>query len=148
MTLYSLGFAFNSDGTKLVVITKNRPKWQAGRWNGVGGHVEKGESPKQCVVREFEEETGVRIEEWQWKNLTVFGGVDARGEEFSVFAFSAFSDKIYDAVTKTDEPVSIVDVDLNEIRKNGISNLTWLIGLALDADQSRIIMHVTYQPPE
>lgn len=144
MTLYSLGFAFNNDGTKLVVITKNRPKWQAGRWNGVGGHVEEGESPKDCVVREFEEETGVFIHEREWRSLTVFGGKDATGDEFSVFTFSTFSDKIYDAVTKTDEPVSIIDVDLNEIRKNGISNLPWLIGLALDADQSRIMMHVSY----
>jgi hypothetical protein len=36
---YVVGFAFDTDG-RVALIRKNRPEWQAGRLNGIGGHVE------------------------------------------------------------------------------------------------------------
>lgn len=41
-----------------IVTTKHRPKWQAGRINLVGGHVEEDETPEDAAEREFFEETG------------------------------------------------------------------------------------------
>ena len=39
----------------IVVLThKNRPAWQAGKLNGVGGKIELLESPVAAMVREFE----------------------------------------------------------------------------------------------
>ena len=40
------------------VIKKERPVWQAGLLNAIGGHVEKGEYPVEAMQREFLEETG------------------------------------------------------------------------------------------
>ena len=54
MKEYVVGFMFSEE------ILKNKPDWQAGRLNGVGGKVEPNEYPDQAMVREFEEETGVR----------------------------------------------------------------------------------------
>lgn len=139
MKTYSLGFAFSLDASKLVVIEKNRPDWQAGLWNGVGGKLEEGETPLQCLVREFFEETGVKISEKAWRPLTVF-----RNETFEVHAYAVFSDQIFQVETMTDEQIMVIDVDLNEIRRKGISNLPWLIGLALDKDQERIEISVNY----
>jgi len=34
---YVLGFCFGPSLTTVVLIKKNRPAWQAGRLNGVGG---------------------------------------------------------------------------------------------------------------
>ena len=31
----------------------------AGKWIGVGGHLEQGEAPMECVAREVREETGL-----------------------------------------------------------------------------------------
>ena len=56
MKSYVLGFAFSPDHSKVVLIAKNRPAWQAGRRGGVGGHVEPGETPAAAMVREFREE--------------------------------------------------------------------------------------------
>lgn len=140
-TQYSLGFAFNSDRSKLVVITKNRPAWQAGKWNGIGGHIEDGENPLECLVREFHEETGVMTSEEEWNPLAVFSS-----PFFKVSSYYMCSEVINNAKTMTDEEVSIIPVDLNEIRVKGQTNLPWLVGLALDADINRIHINVEYTP--
>ena len=36
---YSVGFLFNDTKTKVCLIKKNRPTWQEGFLNGVGGHL-------------------------------------------------------------------------------------------------------------
>jgi 8-oxo-dGTP diphosphatase len=46
MNKYVVGFLFNSDTNKVCLIKKNRPQWQKGRLNGVGGHIEDGKAPK------------------------------------------------------------------------------------------------------
>lgn len=58
MKTYVLGFCFNAALNKVVLIRKNRPQWQAGKLNGVGGHVEPWELPLGAMVREFREESG------------------------------------------------------------------------------------------
>lgn len=47
-----------NDGQVLLVL-KDRPLWQKGRLNLVGGKVEKGETPFQTAIRELHEETGM-----------------------------------------------------------------------------------------
>lgn len=54
---YSCTFVFSDSG--VLLVRKNHPSWQAGRLNGIGGRAEKGETPLDCAIREFTEETGV-----------------------------------------------------------------------------------------
>lgn len=65
---YVVGFMFSKDGHKdeqcVVLIRKNRPEWQKGFFNGIGGCIEKGESPEDAMKREFQEEAGMLIAEW------------------------------------------------------------------------------------
>lgn len=43
----------------VLVVEKDRPEWQAGRWNLVGGKVEPFDrSPEDAAVRELKEESG------------------------------------------------------------------------------------------
>lgn len=58
MKTYVLGFCFNPSLDKVVLIRKNRPDWQLGKLNGVGGHVKPGETTQAAMTREFREETG------------------------------------------------------------------------------------------
>lgn len=41
----SLGFALSLGVREVLLIHKDRPAWQAGRWNGIGDEVEPGEDP-------------------------------------------------------------------------------------------------------
>lgn len=51
-------FLFNDHRVLLINGSPNRKRW-AGLYNGVGGHVEKGESILECAKRELSEEAGV-----------------------------------------------------------------------------------------
>ncbi|KMK78064.1 NUDIX hydrolase [Alkalihalobacillus pseudalcaliphilus] len=54
------------------ILMLNREKAPTkGLWNGVGGKMEQGETPLECVIREVKEETGIDIT----KNQTKYKGV-------------------------------------------------------------------------
>jgi len=44
----------------VLLVHKNRPAWQAGRYNLPGGKVEPGETPEHAARRELLEEAGIR----------------------------------------------------------------------------------------
>lgn len=57
-TKYVVGFMFSEDSSKVALIRKNRPEWQKGLLNGIGGHCESSDKNNQdTMIREFEEET-------------------------------------------------------------------------------------------
>ena len=49
-------------GGKLLASLRGGKSHLAGHWEFPGGKLEPGESPEQCVVREFREELGIEIE--------------------------------------------------------------------------------------
>jgi 8-oxo-dGTP pyrophosphatase MutT (NUDIX family) len=42
----------------VLLVMKDRPEWQKGFLNLIGGKVEEGESLEECAIRELKEETG------------------------------------------------------------------------------------------
>ena len=126
MIRYVVGFLFNKDKSKVVLIEKNRPEWQKGYSNGVGGKIEEGETPEMAMVREFEEEAGLKIETW-----TSFCEIKDVNENYVVHFFYAIHEPIDDVESKTDEKLKIVNVyDL--YFEQVIENLRWLIPMCLD----------------
>lgn len=47
-------------GDELLMLNRIK-KSEMGLWNGVGGSIEPGETPEQCVIREVSEETEIRL---------------------------------------------------------------------------------------
>ena len=50
-------------GKDILFIHKGGNDLNSGKFLGIGGHLEKGESPTECMKREIYEETGIKIEE-------------------------------------------------------------------------------------
>src|SRR4051794_18101042 len=89
---YVCGFLFSPDRSRVLLIRKRRPAWQAGKLNGVGGKLEPGETPLQAMRREFREEAGIELPEWQHV-LTLSGADDAgSGRGWAGHFFRAFGD--------------------------------------------------------
>jgi len=58
------------------------------KWNGLGGKMEAGESPEDCVIREVWEESGLRIKNPKLKGVLIFPSFD-QVDDWLVFVFTA-----------------------------------------------------------
>lgn len=56
----------------MLYRNKKRQDENAGKWLGVGGKLEAGESPEECVAREVREETGLTLTEYRLRGLVTF----------------------------------------------------------------------------
>lgn len=134
---YVVGFLFYAGSPYVALIYKQRPDWQRGCLNGIGGKVEDGEDPLDAMVREFKEETGAHVTDWKY-----FCRMD--GGDWEVYCYKSFGD--YLLTSTTDEKVIAVCLDALEDRPL-IPNLRWLIPLALDPENATAEVS-TYLPGE
>ena len=56
-----------------------------GKWIGVGGKFEYGESPEDCLIREVREETGYTLLAWKYRGMITFVYGDDIVEYMSLF---------------------------------------------------------------
>lgn len=124
---YVIGFLFNDLLDEVALIKKTKPKWQAGKLNGIGGKIENYDyTVNDAMSREFEEETGVKIDNNDWIQYTKI-----EDEDWEMYCFTSVSNKIYDVKTTTEEEVIIVKIkDLHNYPH--IHNIPELIKLAID----------------
>jgi len=141
MTEYVNGLLFSPDRRHLAMVHKKKPAWQAGRLNAIGGKKKPGETYHDAVVREFEEETGVHIPEWEHTiTLTAPWGVSgpAGQDWWELRFFRAFSPEVFNVRTKETEEILVVPINLvghvGQLppQLNVIPNLTWAIPMSLD----------------
>ena len=68
-----------------------------GKWNGLGGKFEAGETPEECVIREVYEESGLSIRNPNLCGLLMFP--QFKGNDWYVFVFTAddFTGKLIDS---------------------------------------------------
>ncbi len=59
-----------------------------GKWNGLGGKFDPGESPDDCVVREIREESGLTIQDPRLRGVLTFPEFKP-GEDWLVFVYTA-----------------------------------------------------------
>ena len=131
MQRYVAGFLFDHLRTDVALVVKNKPDWQAGKLNGIGGKIEPGETPHQAMVREFKEEAGADIKEWDCFCIL-------NGNGFVVHFFRAFlpaSKWLMHAVrTMESEPIVVHPISVLHSLKT-MPNVQWLIPMALSMDK-------------
>ncbi len=134
---YVAGFLFSEDREQVVLVEKIQPEWQRGRLNGVGGKVEPtDDSPTAAMVREFEEETGWLVREWE-----MFCQVKRRGD-LTCF-FRAFAEGSIEQVSGREaEEIAAYPVS-GVAGLNTMANLGCLIPLALDGAAKNAIVEYT-----
>lgn len=83
------------------------------KWIGVGGHIEEGESPEECLLREVLEETGLTLTSYHFRGLVTFVS-DEWGSEYMC---------LYTADSWKGELTSCREGILEWVKKEHICNL-------------------------
>jgi 8-oxo-dGTP diphosphatase len=77
---------FLTRGEEVLMLHRNRPP-NLGKWNGVGGRIEPGESPRMACLREVREETGYQLPNARFAGLLTWHGFEA--PEGGLYLFTA-----------------------------------------------------------
>jgi 8-oxo-dGTP diphosphatase len=81
---------------KYLMLLRNKKENDVneGKWIGVGGKCEKGESPEECVIRETFEETGIKLESLKMRGVMTFASEGWEDEYIFVYTSDKFSGHI------------------------------------------------------
>ena len=80
------------DGKYLMLHrVKKEHDLNQGKWIGVGGKFQEGESPEDCILRECREETGLTLTEYRCRGLVTFVSNEAPTEYMHLFTASAWT---------------------------------------------------------
>ena len=71
--------------------TKKEHDENSGKWIGIGGHFEDGESPDECMLREVLEETGLTITKYRFRGIVTFVSDEYGTEYMHLFTANGFT---------------------------------------------------------
>lgn len=98
-----------------LMLYRNKKKIDVnkGKWIGVGGKLENGETPQECVKREIKEETGYIADECKERGIVVFNYNENPSEFMYLYTCNNFSGKM----------IECNEGDLKWIPKNELKKL-------------------------
>lgn len=70
--LSTLCYIKRDDSILMLHRVKKKNDINKGKWIGVGGHFEDGESPEECLIREVLEETGLKLASYKFRAIITF----------------------------------------------------------------------------
>lgn len=120
---YVITFMFTEDLSGVWMIEKNKPEWQKGCVNGIGGKIETGEMPTNAAIRELKEEGGVEFNEY---DVLYVGLIE--GDEFQVEVYTGVTDQKLKTVES--EGIKLIPKDDVRLHKH-IDNIPLLIEACL-----------------
>lgn len=94
MKLATLCYVFHENKVLMLNRNKRLDDMHKGKWNGLGGKFNNGETPEECVIREIEEESGLKITQPKLKGFITFpsfseGSFGDEWDDWYVFVFTA-----------------------------------------------------------
>ncbi|MDD5303541.1 MAG: 8-oxo-dGTP diphosphatase [Elusimicrobia bacterium] len=77
-------------GGRTLMMHRNKKEGDVhrGKWNGLGGKLDAGESPDECVIREIREESGLTLLDPRLRGVLTFPAFKG-GEDWLVFVYTA-----------------------------------------------------------
>ncbi len=88
MIMATLCYVKKNNKTLMIHRVKKKNDMHQGKWNGLGGKLNDGETPEECVIREVWEESGLEIEKPKLKGILTFPEF-SQGKSWYVFLYEA-----------------------------------------------------------
>jgi 8-oxo-dGTP diphosphatase len=90
MILATLCYVIDKKNSQTLMLhrVKKKNDFHEGKWNGLGGKFDPGESPEECVIREVKEESGLTIKKPLLHGFITFPNFDGKND-WHVFIFTA-----------------------------------------------------------
>ena len=76
LKLATLCYVRQSGKTLMIHRIKKENDMHRGKWNGLGGKLEPGETPEECARREIFEESGLQVKDLTLKGVLTFPAFD------------------------------------------------------------------------
>ena len=116
MILSTLCYIEKDNKYLMLHRTKKKNDINKDKWLGVGGKIEEGESPEECMIREVKEETGLTLKEYQLRGIVTYVSNKWETEYMYVFTATEFEGDL----------IECDEGDLEWIEKEKIHTLpTW-----------------------
>lgn len=87
----TLCYLEKDDQYLMLLRNKKEVDENKGKWIGVGGHFEDGESPEDCLIRETLEETGLQLTDYRCRGIVTFVSDEWGTEYMHLFTATGFS---------------------------------------------------------
>ena len=98
MKLATLCYVRRDGKTLMIHRIKKENDMHAGKWNGLGGKLEPGETPEECAIREIREEAGLRVSNPVLKGILTFPSFDDIEDWYAfVFVINDFEGELIDS---------------------------------------------------
>ena len=90
MILATLCYVIDKKNEQILMLhrVKKKNDFHEGKWNGLGGKFDEGESPEDCVIREIREESGLKIKKPRLHGFITFPNFDGKND-WHVFIYTA-----------------------------------------------------------
>lgn len=89
---YGYTLIFIRYGDEVLLINREKGSWM-GRWNGLGGKIEKGESALEGAKRECEEESGLKLDDFTFCGSFTWENKKDPNDKGNIACFMAYTDK-------------------------------------------------------
>lgn len=80
----------------MLLRNKKEVDENKGKWIGVGGKFEEGESPEDCLARETLEETGLKLTEYKFRGIVTFVSDEWGTEYMHLFTATGYEGELLD----------------------------------------------------
>ena len=93
--------------------TKKENDINKNKWIGVGGKIEEGESPEECIEREVKEETGLILKKYRLRGIITYTSTTCEADYMYLFSANDFEGEL----------IECNEGDLKWVEKDNIMNL-------------------------
>lgn len=118
------------NGKELLLLHRNKKPNDVhqGKWIGVGGKMEQGETPEECAIREIKEETGLDVVNPRLRGIITFPEFTPDQDWYTyVFHAKEFSGQVKDCDEGTLEWVAYDQVELKPTWQGDMVFVNWIL---------------------